>query len=426
MDDDDDDLDMVDVTDCRGDGDGDGDGVRRARVRADFHALSPDQLSVRAGDLVYCSSQGARAHAHEHNVPGWLFVYTAAGTDGARGLVPGLYLEVEDAVPAQRVDNACTTCNQPLHCKPVATLWDTRGRRACEHFVHFDCALGTGQCPTCAREFASCIPTGKGEDSNDAWFKAVDVDGDDLASAEDVLAYLKAVVPLPSTELARRLRVLWPSLHPDSRGLISVEAYRDSLAGQANGHGLVGRILALAPATRTPPPLSDKQAWFAHFARERGTLAVGEICRAVQQTVEPPPSTASIRAAVEGTMAGSDWQGGLVTLDAFEVDGGVGDALLSLVPRKPSTPFSVSRVSGLLASGADLAASLYCDHKDQALAVLAAAKDGVAAYVRLGVALLGDKVHASSGARAAADEPPLLDAGVSPAALIASTANVVE
>ena len=107
----------------------------------------------------------------------------------------------------------CAVCFDELYKRTQGVLLDDAGRRLCRHVVHLDCLKdlpsyrdnnGAPLCPLCRRASAGVTALPSIFDDARRWFDLVDLDRSGQVAAEDVLATLKAQLPVDEEAIDAR------------------------------------------------------------------------------------------------------------------------------------------------------------------------------------------------------------------------------
>ncbi len=203
-----------------------------------------------------------------------------------RPSVPALHVSEENA--------ECPVCFEPLCAAPTAVFVSRAGgRRTCAHFFHLSCANDLArhlhlECPICRVPFAAVKPVPNPRDDPNAWFAAVDANGDGKLSPAEVLEVLRAQLPCDWRAIERELRAdLFRRWDPDGDGFI--ERREMTMPG-----GLLDFVTTNFPRRasmdvardRKPPSLAAApDEWFRFWDEDRsGTLDKDEVTRALIKT----------------------------------------------------------------------------------------------------------------------------------------------
>jgi len=288
---------------------------RSMRVVHAFNAAGPQELSVSVGELV---------QAIAPDEAGWTKVRASRrGANGANqnmeGFVPTSYLKQESApsappaglraapppppsgashttttttaaarsVAAEHAE--CTICYGEMFEKPAGALMNSSDKRACRHFLHFDCAQNFAStaprktCPICRTPFASIKQVPDLDKDPRGWFSCVDADGNGRLSKAEVLEVLKALFAVDVKLLEKNVDSLWSRWDRDGNGEVDFS----ELCGPG---GLLSYVRNhFARKRRAPPPaltLINREEFFTYWDEDgNGTLEEEEIVRAVVKTL---------------------------------------------------------------------------------------------------------------------------------------------
>lgn len=168
----------------------------------------------------------------------------------------------------------CPICFGELCNEPCAVLARSprvsRGGRVCRHYIHERCAnaLTTGPrpaCPKCGRSFSHVWVVPQLLRDPEAWFNAVDLDGNGTLSRREVVDALCAELPVDLRLIDHQLVAeAWARWDPNHDNELS----KEELLGPG---GLVDWMKIKFPlgARPPPPPIADKHMWYVwlYFAR---------------------------------------------------------------------------------------------------------------------------------------------------------------
>ena len=192
----------------------------------------------------------------------------------------------------------CAVCFDELYKRTQGVLLDDAGRRLCKHVVHLNCLKdlpsyndnhGAPLCPLCRRESAGVTELPSIFEDARRWFDLVDLDRNGQVAAEDVLATLKAQLPVDEEAIDAQWDSLWAHFDHNSSGTL---AYDDVAAPE---RGLVafleraGLNKVIPKSPRAPPPKleSDPGAWFDYWDEDGvGALEEGEVLRALVHSLD--------------------------------------------------------------------------------------------------------------------------------------------
>jgi len=186
----------------------------------------------------------------------------------------------------------CPICFEPLHASTVGVFLDRHDRRISRHFFNLAAAQewlrsGTGSCPMTRAPIASVLAVPSIIDDPDAWFRAVDIDGDGRLSVLEVVECLKAQLPVDNSALdaaaADSNHWMWQQWDSDRSGFIE----RDELL-EPQGLAAYVRTAFAKHEERGPPDIkADKDAWYEFWDEDRsGSLDKEEVVRALLKTLQ--------------------------------------------------------------------------------------------------------------------------------------------
>lgn len=247
----------------------------------------------------------------------------------------------------------CCVCFEPL-CEDtcVALHGQLRGqmRRVCRHVLHERCARALmkdstcGSCPECRQPFQALKPLPRLELNNlQAWFDAVDVDGDGKLSRMEVLQVLKAQYRLDWRKLEQHIATLWSQWDADGSGFIDFEELcaPGGLVQFITGHQ-VSVAFPAGPGACRAPSLQDTQQWFRYWDEdENGSLDIGEVQRALIKTfnLKDLRRIANMKEVLASTWPLFDPDGSQsIDYQEFTMGGGLGEALAASVTANPGSP----------------------------------------------------------------------------------------
>ena len=297
--------------------------MQQLRVKHDFTAEGPGEMSVRAGEVVVRMGE-------ERN--GW----TKVKRGDAVGFVPSTYVAPEVVVPTRTaptptptavaqahvvqqprpsappipaaaasatttatttttnvaVEHAeCPICFDLMSAKPAAVLLAGGGaakkKRACRHFIHLECADDLVRrrmmsCPVCRAPFAACAKLPSWETEPKAFFDAIDADGNGALNRAEVMEMMQALLPVDFRALERDADAFWRKWDKNGDGMIS-------FGELMSPDGLLAYVKhRFAKGERPPPPVltrRTRQEWFDYFD-EDGSKAIEqeELVRALVKT----------------------------------------------------------------------------------------------------------------------------------------------
>eukprot|EP00050_Salpingoeca_kvevrii_P017588 m.66429 g.66429 ORF g.66429 m.66429 type:complete len:319 (+) comp7623_c0_seq3:120-1076(+) len=209
---------------------------------------------------------------------------------------PPSYDSVVDAEPPQHPDECCL-CFDSLCSEPCAVFvkeqassgFFSRSRgpaRVCRHYLHKRCAeeiLRTSdqRCPTCRAQFTGVLAVPRLLDDPNAWFAAVDTDGNGTLSRQEVIDALRAQLPVDFQRLEQDLVAnSWTRWDPNNDGQLT----KEELFGPG---GLVQWMQTKFPRGERPPPphISNKHAWFDYWDEDSSaSIDQEELTRALIKT----------------------------------------------------------------------------------------------------------------------------------------------
>jgi hypothetical protein len=202
-------------------------------------------------------------------------------------------------------------CFDELYKRTQGVLLDDAGRRLCKHVVHLDCLKdlpsyndnhGAPLCPLCRRESVGVTELPSIFEDARRWFDLVDLDRNGQVAAEDVLATLKAQLPVDEEAIDARWDSLWAHFDHNSSGTL---AYDDVAAPE---RGLVafleraGLNKVIPKAPRAPPPKLESApgAWFDYWDEDGvGALEEGEVLRALVHSLEVRGDRGQVRGTAD-------------------------------------------------------------------------------------------------------------------------------
>ena len=197
----------------------------------------------------------------------------------------------------------CAVCFDELHSRTLGVLLDERGRRLCRHIFHLDCLqdLPSGRdnggkplCPVCRRQSSSITKLPSLFDDPKRWFELVDADRCGEIEADDVLATLKAQLPVDEESIDQRWDGMWAHLDADGSGKMSFAELvnpENGLVAFLEKAGL-GKNAAPTKASqpdRPPCPdlATDPGGWFDHWDDDgEGHMGEGDVLRALVHSLE--------------------------------------------------------------------------------------------------------------------------------------------
>jgi len=329
---------------------------KRYRLRYDFVAQDPAELSCKVGEFVSSSV-----------VPkdGWLKVKKSVGGAGGvnktlEGLVPVDFL-VEEVTPSApplptsahrpppvapvivappnvAVDHAeCPICYDELATRKCAVLRQQSGKRSCRHYLHLDCAqsLISGNrktCPVCRAPFFSAYAVPDYDTNPKMWFDCVDADSSQTLSKSEVLDVLKALFLIDYKALEKSVDSLWPRWDKDRSGELDFSELCDPKTGL-----LVYVKVHFAREKQQPPPqltMSNREEWFQYFDDDDGgTLDKEEIVRALVKTFRLSTDLRKvneIRTVLDNVWSIFDTDGsGEIELEEFVQRDGLGETVIA-------------------------------------------------------------------------------------------------
>jgi hypothetical protein len=190
----------------------------------------------------------------------------------------------------------CAVCFDPLCAAPAAVFVrqsrsSRRRRRTCSHFFHLTCAKDVAEhhrsCPVCRAPFQGVLPVPNPRDDPDAWFAAVDADGDGKLSPSEVVEVLRAQLPCDWRAIERQIvdDGAFRRWDPDGDGFIE----RWEMVRPGGLLDFVRRNFPRDASPRPPPPslAAAPDRWFRHWDEDGdGTLDKDEVTRALVKTFQ--------------------------------------------------------------------------------------------------------------------------------------------
>lgn len=249
-------------------------------------------------------------------------------------------------MPAFNFDSAavkhaeCPICFEPLFRGAIGVFLNERGRRVSQHFYNLDAARewlssGSGQCPLTRKPIHSVLPVPDVREDPEAWFKAVDVDGDGRLSRREVVEALKAQLPVDNEALdaaaADNSHWMWQQWDLDGSGYIE----RSELVEPQGLVAYVSTVFKREDEERVPEISANKQAWYDYWDEDgSGTLEKEEVVRALLKTLKltsDPARVTLMRSTIDAIWPVFDTDGsGSIERDEFLQPGeGLADTIIA-------------------------------------------------------------------------------------------------
>ena len=207
------------------------------------------------------------------DVPMGMVMPQAPTPDGAvpMGAVPMGAVPMGAPLNAVQKFAECPICFEPLHAAPVGFFLNARNQRVSGHYFNLAAAQqwlasGNGMCPLTRSPIAKVMGVPDVRTNADAWFSAVDVDGNNKLTRFEAIEALKAQFPLDVAALDAAVadphHWMWQQWDVDRSGTLE---RHELLAKPA---GLVASLPQLFAATSQPagfnaPDIgSNRQGWF--------------------------------------------------------------------------------------------------------------------------------------------------------------------
>mmetsp|Transcript_34820 Transcript_34820/g.96097 ORF Transcript_34820/g.96097 Transcript_34820/m.96097 type:complete len:429 (-) Transcript_34820:75-1361(-) len=193
-----------------------------------------------------------------------------------------------DPISSVAEDHAeCPICFEALPSQQTVLLL-RGGERACRHFFHEACVCQMASsssskcCPLCRADFDSVLRVPDVERSPEAWFAAVDSDGNGTLDCTEVLEVLKATLPVDCAKLEKALPPLFAKWDPDGDGRIDYT----KMMGPNGLYFYVRDKFRRTGKEQSPPDIRTEQAaWFRYWDEDgSGSLEREEVVRALAKT----------------------------------------------------------------------------------------------------------------------------------------------
>jgi Ca2+-binding EF-hand superfamily protein len=325
------------------------------RLKHDFVAEHPDELSCKAGEIV---NSVALPNG------GWIKVRTCRkDAQVQQGLVPYGYLEIDGSKQIEQVRSAssvpattfqsslmatkthpynvavehaeCSICYDEMTAMPCCVLLNSKMERSCRHFLHLACAqhlleAGRKECPICRAPFVAANQIPDFDVNPKQWFECVDADRSKSLSKYEVLEVMKALMAIDYRALEKNVDALWPRWDKDNSGEIDFQELCDPKTGL-----LVYVRSHFARVKRSPPPELDRhnlEVWFCYWDEDGGgTLEKEEVLRALIKTFKLSSNFGTVNNLRE--IIGNVWMifdsdgSGSVELGEFIARDGLGESL---------------------------------------------------------------------------------------------------
>jgi len=258
--------------------------------------------------------------------PGATFVFTLPDAP----LPMGLPLDAGSTVPMgapmapARKFAECPICYENLCAAPVGFFLSATAQRVSPHYFNLAAAQqwlasGNGTCPLTRKPIATVMVVPDVRTNPDAWFTAVDVDGNNKLSRFEAIEALKAQFALDVAGLDAAVadpdHWMWQQWDVDRSGTLE----RNELLAKPSG--LVASLPQLFASTSQPgkaPDITDRQAWFdfwdspAGGGDGNGVLDKEEVIRALIKTLRlssDPASVQGMRATIDAVWGIFDTDG---------------------------------------------------------------------------------------------------------------------
>ncbi|EER01250.1 hypothetical protein Pmar_PMAR020156 [Perkinsus marinus ATCC 50983] len=189
----------------------------------------------------------------------------------------------------------CAVCYDTLPGKaeaPVCVLTGPDSRRVCPHYFHVECvkymmSSDQNSCPLCRTPYVYYLPIPDVDKDPQAWFRAVDLNGDGKLDKQEVMFVLKSTLPINYQRLEKDFDKLFRRWDTSGDGYIQYKElmgptglvnfvrknFRRGTKDLENGAGCM-------PSLR-----SNKVAWFEYWDEDRnGVLDKEEVTRALIKT----------------------------------------------------------------------------------------------------------------------------------------------
>lgn len=237
----------------------------------------------------------------------------------------------------------CPICFEPLCQQACGAMYSRNGIRVCTHYFHLDCltSLRAQSCPLCRQEFSTVQPIPKVTENPEAWFRAMDANGDGELSYEEVLEGLRTSIPVDWQRIETDVDRLWNTWDPDRSGSISLAEFLD------RGTGLIEYLYNQFPRGehQAPPPLlldgPDVVGWiesctafFEYWDLDRsGSLEQGEMTRALVKTFRLHQGySGSVAEALENIWPIFDLDGnGILSQEEFTARDGLAEVIVATI-----------------------------------------------------------------------------------------------
>jgi len=203
----------------------------------------------------------------------------------------------------------CPLSFKPLYEGQVAIFVDSKGKRVGTQFYRLDAAEEfiasagpSATCPQTGQSVAKAKPVPSILEDPKGWFNACDADGNRKLSRDEVVAALKAQLPLNNRAIERFRSddSAWRNWDRDGSGFIEYVEIMDEDQGILK---FIRDSFARITDNRPVPDLRrDREAWFRHWDEDNsGELEFEEVVRALKKSFAV--STAGVAALRESLRA---------------------------------------------------------------------------------------------------------------------------
>ncbi|CAE8637766.1 unnamed protein product [Polarella glacialis] len=184
----------------------------------------------------------------------------------------------------------CAICYDALCNGQVAVLHNIAGKRSCRHFFHENCVAmlsssSISSCPLCRVPFAVLRKVPSPMEDPRGWFLAMDADGKEKLTRQEVDDGLRAVLPVDDKGLESRFDMLWEHWDKTNSGDIGMDEFLDE------DEGLLKWVIATTKTARErdlvpiPDVDKDREVWFRFWDMDHvGSLDKEQVMRALMKT----------------------------------------------------------------------------------------------------------------------------------------------